>query len=469
MGKKFKRVFGLGNQSSKMNKFYLHCSRQITDHYELIKNFFLVSFFMLLGKIIGGAKEVAVAWRYGVSPMVDVYVLIFNIINWPGVILGGVLMTAVIPLGAPLYRRSPQKGLLFFSEVFGWVLFWAIILLGGVYALLSFVIGHGFLGLDSMQARLADDMYVPLLSTLFFNCLIAFFSPLILIAGRHWNTLAEIIPSICIFLALIFSNIFFNPLLWGTVVGFFLQCIFLIFCLFSLDIPLRPSWAFSSPEWVNFSRVLFPLAAIQALTIFPGIIDQVWAARLETGSVSIFNYANRLFSLLSSFAMIVIARSMLPLLSMQARSSFVLRLTIQWMVIVFILGALLGSLCALFLDDIVKIFFERGAFTVADTKYVGRVFFYSLWSIPFYFSFFLGLQLFFSTRRYCIIIFIYFIMILVKFVGNFFLIRIYAVSAFMLTSTLMYALGLILIIASLVTIRNGREEARLFWTENDRS
>lgn len=417
-----------------------------SSHYTLAKNFLLVGFFVLLGKGIGGAKEIAVAWRYGVSPIVDSYVLIFNVVNWPGAILAGVLTTAMVPLGTILFQRSVAEARIFFSEALGWMLFVAFVLLGGVYGLLSYAIDSGWLGLGSEEAKLAKDMYVPLLSTLFFSCLIAFFSPWILIAGKHWNTFSEMIPSACIFLALVFFSFFFNPLVWGTVVGFFLQCILLIFCLSFLNLPLRPRWSFSSPEWGPFARTLLPLFIIQILMILPGVVDQIWVAHLESGAISVFNYTNRLFSLLSSLAMVVIVRSALPVLAQRVNDPFVFRFVKQWMFIVFIFGLLLSCLCLLYSYDIVRIFFERGAFTVGDSEKVTHVFRYSICSVPFYFAFILGGQIFFILKMYIPLIFVYTAILVAKIIGNFFLVQSFSISAFMISGIIMYVCGVLFLI-----------------------
>ena len=45
--------------------------------------FLWVAFFLLVSKLAGAAKEMAVAWRYGVSETVDAYVFVFNLVTWP--------------------------------------------------------------------------------------------------------------------------------------------------------------------------------------------------------------------------------------------------------------------------------------------------------------------------------------------------------------------------------------------------
>lgn len=436
-----------------MRKTHLFSAWRESSHCALLKSFFLIGVLVLLGKSIGGAKEIAIAWRYGVSPVVDSYVLIFNMINWPVTIFSGVLMTALVPFGSELWRQSTSEARFFFEESLGWILFLSILLLLGVYILISCMIDDNWIGLGVKELQLAKNIYLPLLSTLFFNVLIVFFSPWILIVGKHWNTFAEMIPSVCILLTLIFLPLFFDPLVWGTVAGLFVQCGVLIFCLFFLNFPLRPRWTFASPGWPNFLRTLCPLLIIQVLMILPGAIDQIWVAHLGSGAISIFNYTNRLFSLLSSFAMVVIVRAMLPILSQKMKDPFVLRFTKQWMCIVFGFGLLLGCICLLYSRDIVHIFFERGEFTSSDSEKVAEVFRYSVCSLPFYFAFILGGQAFFVLNLYKRLIATYIAILIAKIVGNLFLVNFFSISAFMISNIFMYILGMLVLFVYLLGSR----------------
>ena len=42
-----------------------------------------VALFVLLGSLVRAGKEMAIAYRYGVSAEVDAYLFVFNLVNWP--------------------------------------------------------------------------------------------------------------------------------------------------------------------------------------------------------------------------------------------------------------------------------------------------------------------------------------------------------------------------------------------------
>ncbi|MGD0961200.1 MAG: hypothetical protein ABSB19_15445, partial [Methylomonas sp.] len=81
--------------------------------------------FVFLGKLAGAAKEMAIAYRYGVSEKVDAYLFILNLINWPISVWISILTTTLVPLAARIRKNSPAelprfRGELFaFSMVFG--------------------------------------------------------------------------------------------------------------------------------------------------------------------------------------------------------------------------------------------------------------------------------------------------------------------------------------------------------------
>ena len=69
------------------------------DHQAIARGMVLVVLFVFFGKLAGAAKEVAIAWRYGVSEEVDAYLLVLNLVSWPVGVWFSVL-TVVLVHGA---------------------------------------------------------------------------------------------------------------------------------------------------------------------------------------------------------------------------------------------------------------------------------------------------------------------------------------------------------------------------------
>lgn len=414
-------------------------------HRKLLKNLFLVSFFVSLGKIVGGAKEITIAWRYGICPLVDSYIFLFNLMSWPSSVLAGLLMALVVPSGISLRAQSLEESQVFFDEMFGWLLFIGAACSALAYFSVFYLLSQGYFGLGREPTDLAKVMLLPLAVTLFLNILIVYFSTWILVLGKQWNTLFEALPPVCILIAVFMSPVEVdNPLIIGTFWGFFLQFTALVLSLYLGGSYFRPKFSFSSPIWPHIFKSIPLLLFVYLFALFPGIIDQIWVARLEGGSIAVFNYSNRLFAFFSSFGTVVIGRSFLPVISGIENDRELIIVVRRWAIALFTTGGCLASLCIFFSQDIVRIFFERGMFSSSDTESVAWVFSCSLYCIPFFFPFILMTQCFFVKKKYIALLFVYMAMVVAKFFVNFFLVLSYSVSAFMISNCIMYLIGIIL-------------------------
>src|SRR3546814_18912286 len=79
-----------------------------------------VAFFLLLGKAAGAFKEMAVAYRYGISDAVDAYQFTMTMANWLPITIVGALSVVLIPV----LVRTPSQGRAdrarFMGELQGW-------------------------------------------------------------------------------------------------------------------------------------------------------------------------------------------------------------------------------------------------------------------------------------------------------------------------------------------------------------
>src|SRR3546814_3242313 len=76
------------------------CSSDLlhSDHRRIAQGALRVAFFLLLGKAAGAFKEMAVAYRYGVSDAVDAYQFTMVMANWLPVTIVGALSVVLIPV-----------------------------------------------------------------------------------------------------------------------------------------------------------------------------------------------------------------------------------------------------------------------------------------------------------------------------------------------------------------------------------
>jgi peptidoglycan biosynthesis protein MviN/MurJ (putative lipid II flippase) len=427
--------------------------RHLTDpesqHRHIATGFLWVSLFALIGKLAGAAKEMAIAWRYGVSETVDAYVFVFNLISWPVAVWFSVLTVVLVPLVADIRHNDPNELPRFRGELLGLALIVGIAtgLLGmlGIHLLLTAT----WTGLSPSALSEALRMAGGLALLAPMGVVISLFSAWMLACGRHRNTLLEAIPALVILIALLLPpNWLPEPLLWGTILGFALH-------LVALSAPLRrrgelqtPKFAFTSPAWRNFWGSIGIMAMGQMLMSLTAIIDQFFTTGLGPGALSTLSYANRILALILGMGAMAISRAILPILSkVNAQSGAeVNSLALRWAILMFIGGIFAVILGWMSAHTIVSLLFERGAFNSSNTENVSNILKYSLIQIPFYaFSLTLA-NLMASKKRYIPIFFSGVLAIITKIISVSILVPIMKIEGIALSMTFVYLVNSILFI-----------------------
>lgn len=95
-----------------------------------------VAVFVVVGKLAGAAKEIGVAWRYGVGEVVDAYQLASTLVFWLPTTAVSVISIVLVPMLVRLRQDSGEARKLFYRELQG-----TAILIGICLALFSILIG----------------------------------------------------------------------------------------------------------------------------------------------------------------------------------------------------------------------------------------------------------------------------------------------------------------------------------------
>lgn len=380
-----------------------HLSNPDSEYRQIALGFVWVSFFVLIGKLAGAAKEMTIAWRYGVSPTVDAYVFVFNLVNWPISILFSTLTVVLIPLAARLQHDTPDELSRFRSELFGLTLLAGMGL--GLLATLGLpcLLRAGWLGLSSQALALMEEAVSSMALLAPMGAMIGLFSAWLMGAGHHRNTLYEAIPALVIVTALLLPPTWIpEPLLWGTVAGFAMHAVALASALTGRQEFVPPRIGFHSPVWSFFWNSLAIMALGQVLMSSTNLIDQFFASSLGTGEVSILSYANRILALVLGLGATAISRATLPVLSaVHAKgANYASTVALRWAQWMFALGMVVLGLGWIAAPWGVELLFQRGAFTAADGARVTEVLRYALIQTPFYFSSLTLVVLLSASRAY---------------------------------------------------------------------
>lgn len=419
------------------------------DHQAIVRGIAWVGIFLVIGRAVGAAKEVAIAYRYGVGAEVDAYLFVYNLVNWPVSIWFNVLTLVLVPLAARITRSAPADLPRFRAELFGFAL-----LLGLALALLNWLslpvlLQSSWAGLPDVTATLAAHIAPTLTLLAPLGVMTGLFSAWMLAAGRHTNTLLEAVPALTILVVLLlFSGGGVEPLVWGTLVGFALHSI-------SLTLPLlqhgeigAPRLTRSSPQWTSFWRGFGVLLASQVLISVLGIVDQFFAARLGTGSIATLNYTNRILASILGLGATAVTRSMLPVFSLAyaqgGRRTNLHRIATQWVRLLLAVG-ILAVVVGLWLAPwIVEILFQRGAFTAQNADAVSEVLRYGMTQIPFYFAGLVLVSILATQARYRAIAAIASINLLIKVIGNFSMVPRFGLGGLVVSTSCMYFVSMVL-------------------------
>jgi len=414
------------------------------DHMAIARGIVYVGVFLLLGKAAGAIKEMAIAYRYGVSVEVDAYVFLLTILAWPGELAMGLLMGVAVPLVAAIRATRPDALDRFRRELLGFILVAGTIACVIVGIALMLVLHRGWFGVPPQIAAVARSILPAMIVVVPAAMLVSLWSVWTATTGRHANTLVEGVPALVIAgVVIVFGGDGVMPLVWGLLAGYALH-------VAALGIPLArqgeiatPRLGVQSPEWRAFMQGFGLVLGSQALMNSTPMIDQFFAARLGEGAIATLGYANRILALVTGLGATAVGRSMLPVFS-RARATGdgqLRRVALQWCGLMFAVGvvsSVVTWLCAPFL---VRLLLERGAFGAEETVMVASLIRHGVLYLPFYFAGLVLVSYCASHARYDILFWSGITGFVVKVAGNVLLTPWFGVNGLMLAWALVYAVN----------------------------
>ncbi len=406
-----------------------------------------VAFFLLLGKAAGAFKEMAVAYRYGVGDAVDAYQFTMTMANWLPVTIVGALSVVLIPVLVRTRREGRASRARFLGELQGWVIAAGTVLAVLIYVAWPWVLDIAGQGLPAEARRMSGQLTLAFAPAALFTLMTGISAARLRAHERHINTLLDSIPAVVILvwvmLAATVTDV--GPLLWGTLVGYFIQSVWLLWLAARADgMWGRPRLSLQSHQWPDLVKAAGVMLVGQVAMSFVGPIDQYTAANLGGNANSTLGYASRLLALLLGVGAASVGRAALPVLadihsrgdSARARST-----ALKWSVLMLLAGAVVTFIGWLLAPWGVSLLFERGAFTSENTETVAHVLRWGLLQMPFYFGVLILVQLLASQNRYRIMAAIAVANFILKAVMNQVLAPVMGPAGIMLATSMMYALS----------------------------
>lgn len=418
-----------------------------SDHRRIFSGAFRVAVFLLLGKAAGAFKEMAVAYRYGVSEVVDAYQFTMTLANWLPVTLVGALSVVLIPVLVRSRDDDAATRRRFLAELHGWVVLLGVGLAGLIYIAWPWVLEWAGAGLDAETRRMSSQLTLAFAPAALLTLISGLSAARLRARERYINTLLDSVPAVVILiwvlLAVTAPDV--GPLLWGTLVGYAIQSVWLLRLANRADGGWgRLRLGFNAHYWPDLVKAAGVMLVGQIAMSFVGPIDQYTAANLGAHANATLGYAARLLSLLLGLGAASVGRAALPVLAdVQRRgdASRARQLALKWSVLMALAGAVVMAVGWLLAPWMVSLLFERGAFSAQDTQRVAEVMRWGLLQLPFYFGVLVLVQLLASQNRYRIMAAIAIANFLLKAAMNYVLAPVMGVSGIMLATSLMYALS----------------------------
>lgn len=396
----------------------------------------------MIAKAFSVFREIAVAARYGTGPAVDAYLYVFNLLSWPLTIWTSTLGTILIPLFVRTNRERPVELAQFEREFFSLSITVGMVL-GAIGALtLTGIFLLSVSGLSPVTASYARWMTLPLALIVPLGYASTLFATQLMVSRRHTNSLFEGIPALCLMLAIIVSHDKTGKsLVIGTLAGYAVQLATLIMSKPRFLREVSFSLNFSSPLWEEVRPYCMVVVLSQLLVSASSVVDQIMVAHLDANSNAILGYATRLLVLFTGLGATAVGRALLPVLSEIRSEKEGAESTVAkyWALILLVIGTVAAAVGWIAAEALVRIAFQRGAFSSLDTTHVAAVLRFGFLQLPFYFSGIVLAQLVASKSLYRIFLYSNAIALSVKILLNIVLVPRMGVSGTTLATAIMYA------------------------------
>ncbi|NVD44407.1 lipid II flippase MurJ [Qipengyuania atrilutea] len=350
------------------------------------RTFSLVAGLAAIAKLIGLAKEVAIASDFGAGPRIDAYLLVFNLLSLPATIWLAATSAILIPNLIHLERNESEEAASFLSEFFGLSVVAGLVLGPIAGAALYAYVSSPLSGLPSES----QDLAITAVSWLWVMLPLLFLSycggACLMARNIHSNTLYDASPALCIAVALILTDDNFTALLAATAGGFFLQSVLTAISLYRRGDLYLPRIKLRMAVWRPLIPALLAIIGVQLLQSTTSVLDQLIVAWLGPNSISRFGYALRIQAVLFSLFALAVPRVLLPAIAVlrSQNAEDVDGFIRKWAWALGSFGLGLSIICTAFSVPMVSLLFERGSFGREDTITVAKIFAILSWQLPFY-------------------------------------------------------------------------------------
>jgi putative peptidoglycan lipid II flippase len=407
----------------------------------------------LLVKVAALAKDWLVARQLGAGDELDAYLVAFLLPSYAVVVLAHSIASAMIPSYVRLWH---ERGLASAQRLAGGVLAGMLALLTAVTLVLLVAapvalpwIGLGF---SAEKMALAVALFYPMAVVVLASGTSA---TLAAVLNAHERFLAAAIAPVAVPLgtlatfALYQERFGVQALAAGTVVGFLIELVVLaVFAWWQGLLPL-PRADRAAGELAHVGSQYLHLVLGALLMSSSLVVDQSMAASLGSGQVSIQQYGGKVVAVVLAVGAASLSTVLFPRfahLIATRRYGDVQAMLRYYTRLIVLVSVPVVAILALFSEPLVRLLFERGAFTAQATAATSAVQLCLLPQIPFYVLAMLGARVLSALDGNAVVLRIGALNLAVNVVGNYVLMQWFGVRGIALATSLVY------VVAALVTL-----------------
>jgi putative peptidoglycan lipid II flippase len=406
--------------------------------------------FSICVKTISTAKELVVAFKFGVSDQLDAFLIAYIIPSFIITLIAGSLNSAFIPTYIQVREQDGEEaaGKLFLNiQTFTAVILLLVIFI--LYLLNPYIVSFMFPGLDIQTSRLAEHLFVILLPITFVSGIETLWGAVLNARERFiFVSMLPLMTPVVTIIGLLISpktggvTVYAISFLIGAILETFILGILLV-CKRVLMFTRKLEW---SPWVKQVFRQYLPMLAGTLLMSSTTLIDQTMASGLGSGSVSILNYSSKLVSVLVGVLSMAIGTAVLPYFSKMVANKewdVMLHTYKQWIWVLLAISIPVTVCLIIFSRPLVGLLFERGAFSLEDVPKVSMTQIFLLLQMPFYMLGILAVRIIEALKGTSIFILGNAINALVNIVFNWVLMRFMGVQGIALSTSIVYLVSFI--------------------------
>ncbi|MEM0895514.1 MAG: lipid II flippase MurJ [Verrucomicrobiota bacterium] len=355
-------------------------------------------------KCIAFSKELVVASRFGTSDEVDAFLIVGALMIFLSNVLGDSFRDATVPVYAKLKEKGERLAAGLVSNML-WICFATALVVCLFVLVFRYPVTDGLGGgFSEAKKERAGELLFWLFPFAMFYGMATLLKGYVQANGRFGvsSVAAAVVPLLTIVLLLAIPG---APSATYIAVGHSVGAFFLFLIVFWAASRVRGGSILEKPRWDSFtgSAASHVLPLIIGASILEGcvFVDSVMAATLESGSVTVLNYAAKVATIVLSIGGTAAGQVLFPhvaKLVVKEEWERLVKSVLQFSLVVFVCSIPFVIFFWVAAEPVVRILFERGEFTAEDTTRVAEVLQFAGLYIPGFILALLGVRIIMALR-----------------------------------------------------------------------